>query len=237
MSEVSAVPPLHLLDSLQPMSPHSPHLPGDTILQPTQPGQVQQPENEQTFTLNLPAIPPPDPTTTHMSTPPIQSTPEHDISPTTPLPQFHEQVFWDSWSTQQANNLECLHRQTQCIGSLANHVPRLCRINSLQNTELTRMSNMRVDNNRMLDTYQRIMDENQRLHQAYLHILTATQNTQKSMVCIMETHTTATRDLNVTLTTLTQHLTHQFEQTSTSSTGRTHLVSPVTSPPRRSVRT
>ncbi|XP_063798811.1 olfactory receptor 5V1-like [Pseudophryne corroboree] len=53
------------------------------------------------------------------------------------------------------------------------------------------------------------MDDNHRLHQTYLQILTATQTTQDTMVRIMESHTSATRDLNLTLTTLTQHLTHQ----------------------------
>ncbi|XP_063790172.1 uncharacterized protein LOC134945060 [Pseudophryne corroboree] len=84
---------------------------------------------------------------------------------------------------------------------------------------------------------QRIMEEQHRQQQSYINILENNQMINESITRILESQNAATRELNATLTKLNETLRSQHQQQPSSSSGTTTpIISPVSSPPRRSTR-
>ncbi|XP_063819865.1 polycystin-1-like protein 3 [Pseudophryne corroboree] len=141
LSTVCSIPPLQILDTPPRREPHSPHLdsssPGNSI----PPQQQQHSDMDETNMLEMQPLSkgmsPPAP----VSKPPQQSTPPPQHSPTTPVTQGPDHVFWNIWARQQATNEDCLRRQTQMFASLPCHLRRLNRNMSRQNEQTTRIGN------------------------------------------------------------------------------------------------
>ncbi|XP_063769320.1 uncharacterized protein LOC134887354 [Pseudophryne corroboree] len=192
-----------------------------------------------------------------VSTPPQQSTPPPppQYSPTTPVTQGPDQVFWNIWARQQATNEDCLRRQTQMFASLPCHLRRIIRNMSRQNEQTTRSGNtmelMRADITQVMGNLQRIMEEQHRLmeeqhrlkeeqhrqQQSYINIFQNNQKINESLFRIVDNQNAATRELNATLTNLNETLRSMHQQQTSSSSGTTTPnITPVSSPPRRSTR-
>ncbi|XP_063819933.1 bromodomain-containing protein 4-like [Pseudophryne corroboree] len=242
LSTVSLVPPLQILDTPPRRQPHSPHLDysstGTSI--PTQ--QQQHSDMDETIILQMQPVIEGISHPAPVSTPPQQNTPPPpQDSPTTPVAQGPDQVFWDSWATQQTNNQDCLRRQTQIFSSLPSHLRRISRNISRQNEPTMRIANtmkiMRADNTHVMGNLQRIMEEQHRQQQSYINILENNQMTNESITRILENQNAATRELNATLTNLNETLRSQHQQQPSSSSGTTTpIILPVYSPLRRSTR-
>ncbi|XP_063776641.1 uncharacterized protein LOC134921064 [Pseudophryne corroboree] len=242
LSTVCSVPPLQILDTPPRRQPHSPYLdsssPGTSI--PTQ-HQLHS-DMDETIMLEMQplsqGISPPAP----VSTPPQQSTPpppQH--SPTTPVTQGPDQVFWNIWARQQATNEDCLRRQTQMFAGLPSHLRRIIRNMSRQNEQTTRIGNtmeiMHADITHVMGNLQRIMEEQHRQQKSYINILENNQKINESISRNVDNQNAATCELNATITNLneTPRSLHQ-QQPSSSSGMTTPIITPVSSPPRRSTR-
>ncbi|XP_063783803.1 bromodomain-containing protein 4-like [Pseudophryne corroboree] len=241
LSTVSSVPPLQILVTPPRRQPHSPHLDCSSTGTSIPKQQQQHSDMDETIMLQMQplieGISHPAP----VRTPPQQSTPPPQHSPTTPVTQGPDQVFWDSWATQQATNQECLRRQTQIFANLPSYLRRISRNISRQNEPTTRIANTmeitRADITHVMGNLQHIMEEQHRQQQSYINILENNQMINESITRILENQNAATRELNATLTNLNETLRSQHQQQPSSSSGMTTpILSPVSSPPRRSTR-
>ncbi|XP_063797947.1 uncharacterized protein LOC134965430 [Pseudophryne corroboree] len=249
LSSVCSVPPLQILDTPPRRHPHSPHLdsssPGNSI----PPQQQQHSDMEETNILEMQPLSqgmsPPAP----VSTPPQQSTPPPPHhSPTTPVTQGPDQVFWTIWARQQATNEDCLRRQTQMFASLQCHLRRISRNLSRQNEQTTRIGNtmelMRTDITQVMGNLQRKMEEQHRLmeeqyrqQQSYMNIFQNNQKINETLFRIVDNQNAATHELNATLTNLNETLRSMHQQQTSSSSGTTTPnITPVSSSPRCSTR-
>ncbi|XP_063780952.1 uncharacterized protein LOC134929012 [Pseudophryne corroboree] len=228
--------------------PHSPHLDSSSPGTSIPPQQHQHSDMEETNILEMQPLmqgmSPPAP----VSTPPQQSTPLPQHSPTTPRTQGPDQVFWTIWARQQATNEDCLCKQTQMFASLPSHLRRVSRNLSRQNEQRTRIGNtmevMRTDITQVMGNLQGIMEEQHRLmevqhrqQQSNMNIFQNSQKINESLIRIVDNQNAATCELNATLTNLNETLRCMHQQQTTSSSGTTTPnITPVSSPPRRSTR-
>ncbi|XP_063786118.1 uncharacterized protein LOC134934667 [Pseudophryne corroboree] len=222
ISTVLGQPPVDIFASPPSQDPHSPQLSDAEIMpQDTQQGT----DLSETFILQLQPIDPTQPTMPPISTPPPQRSPTPQLTPTTPQPQPLDQAFWDSWTTQQGHNLDCLCTHSQYLASLPHHLPRLSRNTSRLNVQISRMANtmeqMRAHNSQLILSYQRIMDEQHRHQQALIQIIQNNQLINESLSRIIENNTSATTQLNATLSNLSQNINLLATQQQGSSSGTT----------------
>ncbi|XP_063813086.1 uncharacterized protein LOC135050547 [Pseudophryne corroboree] len=233
ISTVLAKPPEAILASPQTREPQSDP---DIRPQDTQ----QETDLQQTFTLHLQAIDNNQPTTPADITPPPQTTPTHQLSPTPPQPQVGPE-FWSSWATQQAQNYACLNT-SQYLARLPHHLPRLSRNSGRLIVQLGRVANtmeqMRADNSQLIASFQRIMDEQHCHQQALIEITQNNQLITESLSRIISNNTAATTQLTASFNNLSQNINVLSSQQQSSSSGTTTpSQTPVTSPVRRSSRT
>ncbi|XP_063797958.1 uncharacterized protein LOC134965476 [Pseudophryne corroboree] len=229
ISNVSSRPPVQLLESPPTREPQYPQLPdADNMPPDTQ----QDTEMEETFVLQLQQIDPTIPTIPPVSTLPTQTTPAPQMSPISPHATTQDQAFWNSWATQQANNLDFLRRQTQFLASLPHQLPRISMSSSRLNVQIAIIANtmelMRADNTHMMNTFQRVMDEQHRQHQNYINILENNLMITESISRIIENHTAATTELNANLSNLNNNISLlKPRQAKTSSGNTTPSMTPV----------
>ncbi|XP_063786457.1 uncharacterized protein LOC134935116 [Pseudophryne corroboree] len=238
ISTVLPQPPNAILASPQTDEPQSPQLSDpDVMPQDTQ----QETDLQQTYTLHLQAVDPNQPPTPADITPPPQTTPTQQVSPTPPQPQMG-QDFWSSWTTQQAQHYACLQNHSQYLASLPHHLPRLSRNSGRLIVQLGRVANsmeqMRADNSQMIGSFQRIMDEQNRQQQVLIQLIQNNQMITESMSRIVANNTAATTQLTASINNLSQNINLLAAQQQGSSSGTTTpSQTPISSPVRRSSRT
>ncbi|XP_063775655.1 uncharacterized protein LOC134911328 isoform X2 [Pseudophryne corroboree] len=237
ISTVSSRPPSQLLAPSPTREAESPHLADDDSM-PTDQHTLQ---TDATFDLDLRPLQTTQPSTVPVATPPQQTSPQPIVSPSTPLAQTEEQTFWANWANHQRLNSDCLQRQNQLLASLPHFMPRISRNLSREHLETSRVATcleqMRAENSTMMTTLQRILDEQMRQHQNYLHLLERNNSLTESLGRIIENNTASNNQLNATLTNLSHNISALHSQQASTSSGTTAPINtPVTSPIRRSSR-